>query len=141
MSSTIVEVVKIEEVKPHPNAEGVRRVTSIHGKKGRFEIRRRPSVGNEVTRAWRVPWWRRCQCCGDEFRFEHAWTGCWTVGLAMPSTRTTWHRGFVCLRCAPLPEKAMRFFGVIRPSLPSGPPPPPPPISAIGHPVPAILVR
>lgn len=38
-------------------------------------MRRTPPADNEAKRSRRVPWWRRCRCCGDDFLLEHAWTG------------------------------------------------------------------
>lgn len=93
-------------------------------------MRRTPRAGNEVTRAWRVPWWRRCRCCGDDFKREHAWAGFWSSFYAIPRI---WYKGFVCLKCSPSgPGRAMEFFGVQTPAVPDIPCPPPPPKAQSG---------
>ena len=85
--------------------------------------RRKSRKANEAKTAWRVPWWRRCKVCGDDFRFEHAWEGKWTVGM-IP---VVWHAAFACARCCPTAEEASVHFGVLPPNLPKLPAPPPPP--------------
>ena len=80
-------------------------------------MRRQLPSGNEVTRAWRVPWWRPCRCCCDEFKFEHSWTGFFCLGFN-PIRNHRWRKGFVCLVCSPTPEGSRHFFGLLRPSRP-----------------------
>ncbi len=113
-------------------------------------MRRTPPTGREVTRAWRVPWWRRCRCCDEDFKFEHAWAGWWRAfedipkGIMATGPDPPAHKGFVCLRCSPTPEKAMAFFGLIKPARPMKSSPSRPggrPSSVLGSAVPPILVK
>ena len=93
-------------------------------------MRRSKPRDDEPSKAWRVPWWRTCKACGEEFRFEHAWAGRWHLGFEAPRVPFYhWDYGHVCRECAPTKEDARKHFGVIRPKGPpalTSPPPPPP---------------
>ncbi len=78
---------------------------------------------DEPWRVWPLLWWRRCQSCGQLFRWEWLWAGWWAVDRRP----TVWLRKYVCTECAPHREDARPFFGLWRPRPKPRPKPPAPP--------------
>lgn len=84
---------------------------------------------DEPAPARRVPWWRLCEACRREFRWQRAWKGSW----ALSRPPLVWFTKFVCRGCAPGPEQARPFFGIWQPPRPAGAAPPPSPALSLSR--------
>jgi len=78
------------------------------------------SIPDEFSpaRACRVPWWRICQLCKKQFKYEHSWKG-WR---ALDQWPRNWRRVYVCCKHHDK-SQARNVFGLYLPPKPIGPPP------------------